>query len=347
MISPLFSHLLIPFLVAMFLAINMGGSGTAPSFAAAYGANIIRRFSIPGLFGICVFAGAILAGKKVSLTMGRDLINPEQMTLVLTTVVLLAISLSLFFANLLSVPQSTSQSSVFALVGAALYFGRYNFHLLITQIIPIWLILPVISFMLMLAVCWFYKYLKKKGLPEKVIQPGEKTTRILVLISACYVAFSIGANNVANAAGPIAGMVVNELNIDISDENSFVLVAILATLLIAPCFAIGSSLFGFRLVKATGKGITEFGHKGAIAISVVTASLLLLASVTRGIPTSLVQLNTFAIMALGISKAEWKKTVFNGIIHKFGMVWLAAPVFAFALSYLLVWVCDLMGLLQL
>ena len=61
--SPLFNHLLIPFLVAIFLAINMGGSGTAPSFSAAYGANIIRKGLIPGLFGIMVFIGAIVAGK--------------------------------------------------------------------------------------------------------------------------------------------------------------------------------------------------------------------------------------------------------------------------------------------
>ncbi len=48
---------IIPLLVAMFLAINMGGSGTAPSFSAAYGANLIRRDLIPGLFGLFVFAG--------------------------------------------------------------------------------------------------------------------------------------------------------------------------------------------------------------------------------------------------------------------------------------------------
>lgn len=34
---------LVPFIIAMFLAINMGGSGTAPSFSAAYGANIFTN----------------------------------------------------------------------------------------------------------------------------------------------------------------------------------------------------------------------------------------------------------------------------------------------------------------
>ncbi len=44
---------------------------------------------------------------------------------------------------------------------------------------------------------------------------------VLVLMSL-YVAFSIGANNVANAAGPIASMTANELNI-VGDDNFVVL----------------------------------------------------------------------------------------------------------------------------
>jgi sulfate permease len=345
MISPFYSHLLIPFLVAMFLAINMGASGTAPSFSAAYGANIIRRFSIPGVFGIFVFIGALVAGKKVSMTMGREMIDPDQMTLVVTTVVLFAIALSLFFANLLSVPQSTSQSAVFSLAGAAIYLGNFNSRKLFTEIIPVWFILPVIAFILMLGICALHQWIRRRwpDLICRLLKPG--LTKILVLVSACYVAFAIGANNVANASGPLAGMVVHELGIDPADERSFLVIAIITTLLIAPCFAIGSSLMGFRLVKATGKGITAFGYNGAIAISFVTASLLLLASITKGIPTSLVQLNTFSIMALSISKEGWQKTIFHRTIQKFWTVWLVAPVFAFAVSYLLIWLADYTGLL--
>ena len=53
--SPIFNQLLIPYIIAMILAMAMGGSGTAPSFSAAYGANVIRKSIIPGLFGIMVF----------------------------------------------------------------------------------------------------------------------------------------------------------------------------------------------------------------------------------------------------------------------------------------------------
>jgi len=75
----MFSILLIPFIIAMFLSLNMGGSGTAPSFSAAYGAGLIRKDLIPGLFGIFVFIGAILAGKKVVLTIGKGILPADIM----------------------------------------------------------------------------------------------------------------------------------------------------------------------------------------------------------------------------------------------------------------------------
>ena len=116
----------------------------------------------------------------------------------------------------------------------------------------------------------------------------------VIVIMSLYVAFTIGANNVANASGPIASMTANELNISI-DEN-FILIMILATLIVAPSFGIGSSIFGHKIVKNTGKEIVLFGKFEAVLIAFVSASLLLPASLTKGIPSSLVQLNVAAII---------------------------------------------------
>jgi len=66
-IDPVYSQLILPLIVAIFLAINMGASGTAPSFSAAYGANLIPRSLIPGLFGIMVFDRSYRGRKKRSL----------------------------------------------------------------------------------------------------------------------------------------------------------------------------------------------------------------------------------------------------------------------------------------
>jgi sulfate permease len=343
--SPLFSHLLIPFIVAMFLAVNMGGSGTAPSFSAAYGANIIRKSLIPGLFGIMVFLGAILAGKATTTTMGKDLINPDLMNFTIVSIILFSVSISLLVANLSGVPQSTSQSTVLALVAPAIYFHDFDSHKLFFQVIPTWFILPIISFTISFLVGkYIYKPIRKRGYTISKKLNENPILKGIIIVMSLYVAFSIGSNNVANAAGPIASMTINELHL--SMDKNFVLVMILSTLIVAPSFGIGSSIFGHKLVKKTGKEIVMFGRIEAIIIAFVSASLLLLASVLRGIPTSLVQVNVGAIIGIGVAKLGFKNIFIKTEVRQFFLMWIIAPAIAFTLSLLLTYIADSYGLLN-
>ncbi len=328
--------ILIPLLIAMFLAVNMGGSGTAPAFSVAYGSNLIRRSLIPGFFGLFVFLGAIIGGKEVVKTISRGIIPAPALTVILTSIILLSISLTLFIANLLRVPQSTSQSTVGALVGAALYLGSLKTEKLFCEILPTWFILPLVSFGLTFLVA---KLVYRSGLKERLdnASPGrwyEHVPRILSISVCCYVAFAIGANNVANASGPIVSMVINQFGLQTGGDD-FLLCMILGTLIIAPCFGIGSSFLGFRTVETTGKGITDFGPLGGVLIALITASLLLVASLTRGIPTSLVQLNAGSIIALGVCKVGPRRIFQKTVVKKIFLVWMIAPVISLALAYFL------------
>jgi len=346
MISPLFSHLLIPFIIAMFLAITMGGSGTAPAFSAAYGANVIRKSLIPGLFGIMVFLGAIIAGKGTVTTIGKGLLAPEMMSFTVVSIILFSVAVSLLIANLAGIPQSTSQSTVLSVTAVALYFKDLHSDKLFLEIIPTWFILPVVSFFLSLFFGkYIYQPMRRRGLTLQRAQNENMKpiwNGILVLISL-YVAFSIGANNVANAAGPIASMTANELNI--SGNENFILIMILSTLIVSPCFGIGSSIFGHKIVKNTGKEIVLFGKFEAVIIAFVSGSLLLLASLTKGIPTSLVQLNVAAILGIGVAKLGTKNIFKKTEVKKFFLMWIIAPAISFILSLLLTFIADKYGIL--
>ena len=340
----MFSMLLVPFVIAMFLAINMGGSGTAPSFSAAYGSNIIKKNMIPGIFGIFVFLGAIIAGENVAKTIGGSIVPSEAMTITLGTIILLSVSLSLLIANLLKVPQSTSQATITALVGPAVYYNIIQTNKLFYEIIPTWFILPIISFLITYLIGRFlYNPLNKRKTVNFVEISEHRLLKVFALCAACYVAFAIGSNNVANASGPIASIVSNELNIK-SEDSNFLLVMILATLVTAPCFAIGSSIFGKGVTRTIGKDIIGFGPLGASLISVVTATLLIVASLSRGIPTSLVQMNTLAIMGLGVSKVGWRAILFKASTKKLLIVWIISPVISFSLSFTLTVIADKIGL---
>lgn len=347
MISPLFNHLLIPFLVALFLAINMGGSGTGPSFSAAYGANVIRRSAIAGLFGIMVFFGALIAGKATATTLGKELLNPELMSYSIVSIILFAVSISLLVANLVGIPQSTSQSTVLAVTAAAIYFDQFNSNKLFIQIIPAWFILPVISFFLCFLIGkYIYKPIRKKGYFLSARLNEHPALRIIILLTSCYVAFSIGSNNVANASGPIASMIIKELNLEPGGKN-FILIMILSTLVVAPSFGIGSSVFGRKILQNTGKEIILFGKIEAAIIAFVSATLLLLASVTKGIPTSLVQLNVAAILGIGVAKLGFKNIFRRTEVNKFFVMWVVAPAIAFILTLVMLYIADKNGWLFL
>lgn len=346
MLDPVYSQLLLPFFIAIFLAINMGGSGTSPAFSAAYGASLIPKSLIPGLFGIMVFIGAVTAGKSVAITLGKGIMPAESMDIAITSIVLVSVALSLLMANLLGIPQSTSQSTVFALSGPALYFDVLRTDKLFFEILPTWFILPFIAFGLTYAAGrYIYPPMHKKRSRFRFDTIRDHLgLQALVIVSSLYVAFAIGANNVANASGPIASMIMNELDIANTEAN-FKIIMVLSILIIAPAFGIGSSLLGYKVVRTTGKEIVELGPLSASVISIITASLLLLASVTKGIPTSLVQLNTGAILAIGCAKVGWKEIFSKSSVHKFWIVWIIAPLLSFVLSFFMTWMADSMGII--
>lgn len=326
---PILNHLLIPFLVAMFLAINMGGSGTAPSFALAYGTGVIRQNLIPGLFGFMVFLGAIFAGKATATTIGSEIITPDRLNYAVTTIILLSIALALFFANLLGIPQSTSQATVLSISAASLYYNEFNSQKFFMEIMPTWFILPIVAFF----ICYFigkyiYHPLRKKGVFMSAAVNNHPLIKILIIATSLYVAFSIGANNVANAAGPIAVMTINELGISFNESN-FIIIILLTTLLIAPNFGIGSSLFGHKIVKHTGKDIIMLGKIEAVIIAFVSASLLLFTSIFKGIPTSLVQVNVAAILGIGVAKLGAQNIFSKTHVNRFFIMWVIAPLIAF------------------
>ncbi len=341
MISPLFSQLLIPYVIAMILAITMGGSGTAPAFSAAFGANVIRKSLIPGLFGIMVFVGAIVAGKGTATTMGKGLLNPEMMSFVVVSIILFSVAITLGIANFAGIPQSTSQATVLAVTAAALYFNDLNTQKLLLEIIPAWFILPVLSFVVSFLFGKFiYKPMRKKGytMPRAQNENLNPIWNALLVIISLYVAFAIGSNNVANAAGPIASMTINELQL--SNSNSFIIIMMISTLIVAPCFGIGSSIFGHKIVKNTGKEIVLFGKFEAVIIAFISASLLLSASLIKGIPTSLVQLNVAAILGIGVAKLGPKNIFKKTQVKRFFVMWLIAPMISFALCFMLLYLAD-------
>ncbi|MEJ2745330.1 MAG: inorganic phosphate transporter [bacterium] len=314
-------------IVVVFFSMNMGASGIAPSFAAAYGGRLIRKVQALLLFSACVTLGAVTLGKNVTLTMGKGLLPQQIITFDVALIILASATLGLFLANALKIPQSTSQVTVGAIVGAGLYFGNMNYATLFLKVIPLWIVLPLSSYILtFLLYRIVYPPLHDNLHLYQKIFANEKKLRMASLIASCYVAFAIGANNAANAVGPLFGAGIVQM--------------IPGLLLVAPLFGIGAWVMGKGTMETAGCEIVPLGMVSSTLVAFVTATVLIIASL-GGVPQSLVQLNILSILAVGCLKNGHRHTLDRHVTRKTFAVWTLSPLLAVCISYLLLLVFSI------
>ncbi|MBI5573329.1 MAG: inorganic phosphate transporter [Elusimicrobia bacterium] len=313
--------IIILFLVVIFFAINMGGSGIAPSFAATYCSNILTKKKAILLFGFFVVVGAVFLGYNVTKTLGGGILPGRYFDINIVLIVLFSASFGLFFANILKIPQSTSWTTVFSIVGSGLAIGNINFTKFIL-IVPFWILLPVVSYFLTLFVhkIIYPPKFNNLWLYEKFFA-NEKALKKLSIIASCYVAFAIGSNNVANAVGPLvaAGIIKNST---------------LGLFAVGLIFIVGAGIIGKNTMRTVGQEVVPFGLISATLTNFITATLLIFASI-MGIPQSLVQLNAASIFAISHSKNGFYHTASHKTTRKIFFVWLVSPVIAFVSSFFL------------
>lgn len=301
-------------ILSAFFAMNMGGSGMSPAFAAPYGAGVIGRKKAAFLFGLFVLLGAYIAGGRVVNTISRGIVSQEFISTNVTLVVLLSAALSLLIANVLKVAVSTSSVTVFSLISVGLYFRQIYVPTLI-RIFCFWLILPVLSYVLA-------HFLGKLILPlEKKAWIGkhERLLKLFVVAAGCYVAFSIGSNNVANAVGPLVGSGAVGENMGI--------------LLIAPFFGFGGLVFR-KVLDTVGKEITPLGILAAAINGTVIGTLLLLSSVF-GMPEPMVMLDASSVIGIGSADSGHKFIMTHKVVRKILSMWIISPLISSVVTYLL------------
>lgn len=127
----------------------------------------------------------------------------------------------------------------------------------------------------------------------------EKIFAVLMIVTACCMAFAHGSNDVANAIGPLAA-VVSIINSDGVINNASPL-----EWWILPLGALGIvaglALFGQRVIGTVGQGITHLTPSRGFAAELAAASTVVLASGT-GLPISTTQTLVGAIMGVGLAR---------------------------------------------
>jgi PiT family inorganic phosphate transporter len=143
---------------------------------------------------------------------------------------------------------------------------------------------------------------------EQQLDQVEKVFGFLVIITSCTVAFAHGANDVANAIGPLAAVVEIVKNNTIPGQ---VPVSMWILVLGGIGIVIGLATFGYRVMKLVGTKVTTITPSRGVAADLSAMATVLVCS-KMGLPISTTHTLVGAIIGVGLARgitAVNRKTV--------------------------------------
>lgn len=305
-------------LLSIFFAINMGAPSFAGSFATAAGSKALSRKKAALLFIFFSLLGAIFLGGAVSQTISKGIIPNQLIDIDAVLIILTVATLSLFTANMMKIPQSTSLSTIAAICGVGTHYQSVHW-LKVQHMATWWVILTVICFGLVyMSTRYLYPPKQRNFWVYEKILNNQKRLVWLVIISSCYKGFAQGSNNVANAVGPLmsAGILNQEMGL----------------IIIGLFFGIGAFVFTGPMDTSSDK-IVPLGLLTATVINVISGSVTIFASVL-GLPLPTVIVYTVSIFAISTVKDGMSLTMANPVTQKTLFTWLINPIITFFLALL-------------
>ncbi|MFQ6370712.1 inorganic phosphate transporter [Shewanella sp. YIC-542] len=127
----------------------------------------------------------------------------------------------------------------------------------------------------------------------------EKVFAVLMLVTACCMAFAHGSNDVANAIGPLAAVVSVVHSGGVITAKSPLIWWILP--LGGVGIVLGLAIFGKRVMQTIGKNITHLTPSRGFAAELAAASTVVIASGT-GLPISTTQTLVGAVLGVGVAR---------------------------------------------
>ncbi len=145
----------------------------------------------------------------------------------------------------------------------------------------------------------------------------ERVFAVLMVFTACAMAFAHGSNDVANAIGPLAAIVsVIGSGGEIAAKSALPWWVLL---LGGGGIVIGLATFGFRVMATIGKKITELTPSRGFAAELGAATTVVLASGT-GLPISTTHTLVGAVLGVGLARGIGALNL--GVIGRIVLSWL-------------------------
>jgi len=292
----------------IFLGWSLGANDASNVFGSAVAARMVKFRTAAILASGFVLLGALLEGQAgIETLKGLTPLNLEQ-----AVVCSVAAAVTVTIMTILSLPVSTSQAVVGAILGIALLNQNINIPGL-GKVVACWFGTPVggmiISIMIYRMLAFFYNRL------DINLFQADNLLRLSLIGAGSYGAYALGANNVANVTAVFVG--AGELTL------------FSAVLLGGLSIDLGILTFSRRVMETVGRRLVRLDPFSALVVLLAEAITVHIYTII-GVPVSTSQAVIGAVLGVGIIKGirtVEKRTLINIL---FG--WFLTPTIAAVLA---------------
>ena len=323
----------------LFLGWSLGANDASNIFGSAVGSKMVSFRKAAIIASVFFILGAVIQGSGTSLTLGKlGTVNAIGGSFT----VALAAAITIYMMTTFSLPISTTQAIVGAIIGWNFFTGNHTDTATLLKIVAAWVAGPVIG--AVFAILLFILVKKfKKNVKIHLIRFESYIKTGLILVGA-FAAYSLGANNIANVMGVfLPAFNLQNLHLgmfSLSSDQQLFLIGGLAV-------ATGIITYSWKLMDTIGGNILELSSEAAFVVVLAQSLVLFIFSSTwlsdlcvriglpliPMVPVSSSQVIVGCIIGIGLYKGA--RNINFKILGEIALAWVISPVASGFLTFFL------------
>jgi inorganic phosphate transporter, PiT family len=321
----------------LFLGWSLGANDASHIFGSAVGSKMVSFRRAAVIASVFFILGAVIQGSGTSQTLGKlGAVNAIGGSFT----VALAAAVTIYMMTKFSLPISTTQAIVGAIIGWNFFTGNHTDSKTLTTIVAAWIAGPVIgAFFAVILYIVVKKF--KRGITIHLIRFESYMKTGLIVVGA-FGAYSLGANNIANVMGVfVPAFHLQDLNLGLFSLSSNQQLFLLGGLAIAT----GIITYSWKVMDTIGSNILELSSEGALVVVLAQSLVLFIFSsswlsariVSLGlppipmVPVSSSQVIVGCILGIGLYKGV--RNINFKVLGEIGLAWVISPIASGLLAF--------------
>jgi len=323
-------------LSGVFMGWSVGTNDAANVFGTAVGTRVVKFRTAAVFTAVFATLGAVISGRNVIDKLGSYAENNAVGSGMAAFLVMLVAAATVTLMTILKFPVSTSQCLVGAVLGWGLSQGMADWSKT-SSFFSAWIVSPLATLVICFALCFAAERFVEKRI--KGLAAYDAFIKGGYIVSGIFGAFSMGANNAANATGIYlrAGIFdgpVQTINGFLGAHNIplTMTVPLLAALVGGLSIALGVLTYSKRVMLTVGEGITKLSPLTGFLV-VLSCSVVVYIASLAGYTISTSQAVVGAVVGAGLAKGQ--PSVNLKMLARIFVAWFGTPTVAGVACYLI------------